>query len=200
MIAELERALAVLRAGGVVAAPTESMFGLLADATSTAAIDRLLAVKPRGPEKGMPLLLPSRAAWPPLVAAIPPLASRLADSFWPGPLTIALPAASGVDPRLTLDGSLAVRLPAPSAATELARALGRPLTATSANPPGEPATADPGVVGRWFEAELARGDLALVAVAAPGGDVSTVVVVTGDSFRIVRAGAIGREAIELALA
>ena len=102
----MREALQALGRGRVVSAATESFFGLLADAARPDAIDRLLALKPRGADKGMPLLLPSRAAWVSLVSGLPPLAQCLADALWPGPLSIALPAASDVDERLTLDPGL----------------------------------------------------------------------------------------------
>jgi L-threonylcarbamoyladenylate synthase len=194
----LSPALAALSAGRVVAAPSESMFGLLADAQSPAAIEALLALKARSEEKGMPLLLPDRAAWARLVSEIPPLAARLADAFWPGALTIALPAATGLHERLVLGGMVAVRLPGPSPAAELASGFGRPLTATSANPPGEPATADPARVRRYFDAAIAEGRLSLVDVPARGGSVSTVVLVRGSELEIVRVGAIAPSEIERA--
>ncbi len=192
-------ALAQLHGGRVVAAATETFFGLLADATRGDAIERLYEVKPRTPDKGMPVLLPSRAAWGALVQEIPPLAARLADAFWPGPLTIALPAAAGVDPRLVLDGSIAVRLPAASPAAELARELGRPLSATSANQTGEPAPTSSRTVRASFADALADGRLVVVDGWAPGGAPSTVVVVAGDHARVVRAGAIETHRLEAVL-
>src|SRR5262245_19477563 len=125
-----------LEAGAVVAAATESFFGLLADATNAVAISALARLKPR-PDKGVPILLPNREAWRGLVVAIPPLAERLADRFWPGRLSIGLVARPEIDARLVLDGTIAVRLPGPSPAAELCARFGRPLTATSANLPGE---------------------------------------------------------------
>ncbi len=182
-------ALAVLRALGLVAAPTETLYGLLVDATEPSAVDALFAVKPRGQDQGVPLLLPDAGAWAPLVLEIPPLAARLARAFWPGPLTIALPAAAGVDPRLTRDGTVAVRWPAASPAADLARALGRPLTATSANLPGAP----PERTGAEVRASLRTPpDLPFFVVegAAVGGVPSTVVSIEVRRCRIVRLGAI----------
>ena len=79
----MREALQALGRGRVVSAAAESFYGLLADAARPDAIDRLLALKPRGADKGMPLLLPSRAAWVSLVSGLPPLAQRLADALWP---------------------------------------------------------------------------------------------------------------------
>jgi L-threonylcarbamoyladenylate synthase len=196
----LERAHAALEAGLVVAAATETFFGLLADATRADAVERLLALKPRGSEKGMPLILPDRAAWPALVRELPQVAVRLADRFWPGPLTIALPAAAGVDERLLNDGSLAVRLPASSPAARLAADFGRPLTATSANQPGRPPAERPEQVREAFAEAAERGELVIVESQAPGGRPSTVVVIESGAPRIVRAGAIDAADIERALA
>ena len=196
MSAWLEPALDVLRRGGVVSAMTESVHGLLADATRDDAVDRLLAIKARSDEKGMPLLLPDRAAWAPLVTEIPPVAARLADAFWPGPLTIALAAAAKLHERVLLGGTVAVRLPGACPAATLARAFGRPLTATSANPPGEPASADAAVVARYF----AHTDLFVVGEAGRGGSVSTVVVVRDGGYEIVRVGAISTLDVQRALA
>jgi L-threonylcarbamoyladenylate synthase len=185
--------------GGVVAAATESMFGLLADATNPSSIDRVLSLKARPDEKGILVLLPARASWADLVTEIPPPAARLADAFWPGPLTIALPAKPGLHPRLTVDGTIAVRLAGSSAAAEIARRLGRPITATSANPPGQPASADPAEVRAYFAAAIAADQLAVVDRRAPGGSVSTLVVVRGPAASIVRVGAIAASEIERVL-
>ena len=134
---DLDLALAQLRAGGVVAIATESFFGLLADIANPSAVDALFGLKPRGADKGVPIVLPARAAWASLVSGkVPALAQGFADALWPGGLSIALPAASSVPDRIALDGSIAVRLPGASPAAELARRFGRPLSATSANLPG----------------------------------------------------------------
>jgi L-threonylcarbamoyladenylate synthase len=185
-----------LQSGCVVAAATESSFGLLADARSSSAIDALLRVKPRGHDKGMPLILPSRTAWPALVREIPELARRLADAFWPGPLTIALDAAPDLDPRLLLEGSIAVRLPGACVAAEIAAAFGGALTATSANPPGLPPALTHEEALRSLESSVKNGDLVIIAGRAPGALPSTVVSVKKQRVEITRASAIPREAIE----
>ena len=138
----MKELVAALEAGLVVAAATESFFGLLADATSSAALDTLLRVKPRGADKGIPLILPDAKSWSLLVPEVPAVARALADALWPGALSIALPARAELDRRVTLDGSVAVRVAAASPAAELARLFGKPLTATSANLPGDPPTTD----------------------------------------------------------
>ncbi len=193
----MREALDALRRGEVVAAATESFFGFFADVARVDALDRLLALKPRGLDKGMPIVLPARTAWSGLVRVVPPVANALADAFWPGPLTIALPVAPGVDPRLALDGRVGVRLPGECAAADLVRAYGRPLTATSANPSGLPPATLPRHVSEAFGAAVGQS-LTILDGTAPGGPPSTVVVVEDESWSVVRAGRITAAAIATA--
>jgi len=186
----LDAALAQLREGRVVAIATESYFGLLADAGSGAALSCLFSLKPRGADKGVPLLLPDVSSWARLVAAIPPTAERLAERFWPGALSIALPARADVDARVALGRSVAVRIPGPSPALDLVRAFGRPLTATSANLPGEPPARSDAAVKSAFGAAIADGRLLVVPGSAPGGKPSTIAVLDGAGLRIAREGAV----------
>jgi L-threonylcarbamoyladenylate synthase len=187
---ELQLALRVLSEGGVAAAATETYFGLLADARRSGAVDRVISLKGRDASKGVALLLPSRDAWAPLVTEIPPLAAQLADAFWPGPLTIALPARPGIDARLQLDGTIAVRWPGPSDASRLTAAFGAPLTATSANLTGQPATEAAPDVAAAFPDAIGRGELCVVSGRAPGGAPSTLVRVDGVHVHVLRHGQI----------
>jgi len=185
--------------GGVVAIATESFFGLLADAERPDALARLLSLKPRGSDKGMPLVLPGRAAWNALVVEIPPGARVLADAFWPGGLSIALGAAPSLDARLLLDGRVAVRMPGASPAADLVRAYGRPVTATSANLPGEPPATTAEAVERSFERALGEGTLTVWRDEAPGGLPSTMLVMDGGRAFIARDGRVSREAVSRVL-
>ncbi|HEX9620564.1 MAG TPA: L-threonylcarbamoyladenylate synthase [Polyangiaceae bacterium] len=180
-------ALGVLRSAGVVAAASESFFGLFADVAEPLALDRLLSLKPRGADQGMPVVLPSAAEWPSLVVEVPPLARLLGSHFWPGPLSIALAARPTVDPRLPLDGRLAVRVPGPCAAADLVAAFGRPLTATSANPPSLPPPTTSDAVRRAFPAV---DWLYVVDGESAGGAPSTVLVENRERFRVARRGAV----------
>ena len=174
--ADLALARRALIEGRVVAAATETFFGFLADATRADAVDRLFALK-RGRDigKGVSLLLPSREAWASLVIAIPPAADRLADAFWPGPLTIALAARleAGIDPRLLMNETIAVRLAGSSVASAITSAMRIPLTATSANLPGSPPLLTAEEVCAHFADPVSRGDLVVVRECAPGGQAST---------------------------
>jgi len=188
----------VLR-GQVVAAATETFFGLLALADDPVALDALASVKPRGADKGIPLLLPARSEWQRWVRELPAVAEQLADHFWPGPLTIALRARTGVDHRLTLDGSLAVRLPGECPAAMIARRVGRALTATSANPPGYPPAATAAQASAALGSFVCESRLSIVEGTAPGGLPSTIVAVTGQQVQVFREGAVSRAEVERVL-
>jgi L-threonylcarbamoyladenylate synthase len=197
MPSDVEAALAQLAAGKVVAAATESYFGLLADIENPLAVAALFGLKPRGADKGVPTILPSRSAWPALVAgAIPSLALAFADAHWPGGLSIALPAAPSVAARVALDGALAVRLPGQSPAAELARLFGRPLSATSANLPGAPPATRSAEVEAAFTEAVAQGLLFVLSGESPGGAPSTVVRVSETDYAVARVGAVPVSALE----
>jgi L-threonylcarbamoyladenylate synthase len=197
MPSDIEAALAQLAAGKVVAAATESYFGLLADIENPIAVEALFALKPRGADKGVPTILPTRSAWQALVAgAIPSLAQAFADAHWPGGLSIALPAAPSVAARVALDGSLAVRLPGASLAADLARRFGRPLSATSANLPGAPPATRSAAVEAAFSGAVAQGVLFVLSGESPGGPPSTVVRVSEAEYAVARVGAVPPSALE----
>jgi L-threonylcarbamoyladenylate synthase len=185
----------VLEAGGVVAIATESFFGLLADASSQRALDALFSLKPRDADKSVGLILPWPEAWPSLVVDIPPGAHALAAALWPGPLSIALPVAPGVDARLSPSGTIAVRDPGPCPARQLARAFGRPLAATSANQPGAPPAVRDAEVTAAFGEGIKDGRLVVVPGEAPGGPPSTLVVVEARAVRLLRPGAVPAPAL-----
>jgi len=152
----------------------------------------------RGREEGKPILvLVSDLTMAETVAAeIPPAARRLAGRFWPGPLTLVLPARAGLPPALTAgSGTIGVRVPGHAVAAALVRGLGRPLTAPSANPPG----AEP--PRRVEEARVYFGDR--VAVYVDGGDLpggaSTVAAVEGWRVRVLRPGPVPEAALRAAL-
>lgn len=183
-----------LRRGLVVAAATESSYGLLADAANPEALDRLLALKPRGASKSQPLIVPDSETFETLVTEVSPLARRLAEVFWPGPLTLVLEARASLDPRIVLDGGVAVRVPGPSPASEVLRALARPLTATSANLPGQPPALEEHQVTEVFADAIRSGVLHVVPGRAPGGAPSSMVQIRRDrdrgNWKILRIGSI----------
>jgi L-threonylcarbamoyladenylate synthase len=187
---------AALVAGQLVVFPTESVYGLGADARSAEAVDRLIAV--RGRDEGKPILVLVRdlAMAETVVATVPAAARRLAGRFWPGPLTLVLPARDDLPAPLTAGtGTIGVRVPGHRDAAALVAGLGAPVTAPSANPPG----ATP---PRRVEAARAYfGDA--VAVYVDGGELtggaSTVAAVEDDRVRVLRVGPVSEAALTAAL-
>jgi L-threonylcarbamoyladenylate synthase len=176
----------VLGQGGVVACPTETWLGLLADARSEKALERVAELKGRPADIPIALLLPDAQAVADVARAPSAAARALMEAYWPGPLTILLAAKPGLSPRITRDGKLGVRVPGPSPAADLVRAFGHPLTATSANRSGEPSL-------RSFDelpGALAKGLDGVVLGVSPGGAPSTLIDTTTSPMQILRAGAI----------
>ena len=188
MLSDAELALWVraLRSGGVVACATETFFGLLADALDADAVDRVCALK--GREKGVPVavLLPDAQALQRVSDEVSPVAQRLAERHWPGPLTLLVRARPGLPPALIKDGTIGVRVPGPSPALQLVQAFGAPLTATSANLSGQPAARTRADVEQAFPEGLA----AIVGDVCPGGLASTIIDTTGPELVVVRKGPI----------
>jgi L-threonylcarbamoyladenylate synthase len=186
----VKHATRILRAGGVVVYPTETLYGLGADAGNAAALQRLVELKGREPGKPIAVLIGNVRMLGAVVADIPPLAEALMRRFWPGPLTIVLPARASLSPVLTGGGDgIGVRLSRHPMATALVRCLGQPVTAPSANPAGQPPPR------RIEEARIyfgSRVDFYLDAGCLAGEPASTVVDVRGE-LRVVRRGAIAAE-------
>ena len=134
----MEEAAAVLRDGGIVAYPTETVYGLAVDPFSVEALDRLFAAKGRAREKAILLIIGCRAHLDRVAADVPPRAQAYMDAFWPGPLSLLLPKHPDLPEELApgLD-SICVRCPGLPAARALCDAFGGPVTSTSANTSGE---------------------------------------------------------------
>jgi len=177
---------AALRSGGVIACPTETQMGLLADALDAAAIARVSTLKQRPASEPIGLIAPSLESALALVIELTPLARSLAEQHWPGPLTLVMRARSHVPAGVQRDGTVAVRVPGPSPALDLVRAFGGPLTATSANLSGQPPLATEAELRAAFGAGLAG----IVPGMPPGGAPSTILDVTGDTPIVVRRGAL----------
>ena len=180
------RAAEVIRAGGVVALPTDTFYGLAADVHDEAALARLLALKGRPAGKPLPVLVADLAAAEALAGGLSEAARRLADRWWPGPLMLVLRAAPGLpEARTGGTGTVGLRVADHSVVAAVLARVGGPITGTSANRAGEaaPRTAEE------VEAGLGDGmDLVLDGGGTPGGAPSTVVDCTGGEGRVVRAG------------
>jgi L-threonylcarbamoyladenylate synthase len=186
MMDDLTTFVEVLARGGVVACPTETWLGLLADARNEDAVEQVAALKGRPADMPIALLLPDAQAVREVAQAPSAAARALMEAYWPGPLTILLEAKPGLSPRLSRDGKVGVRVPGPSPAADLVRAFGRPVTATSANRTGEPPLRSANELPAAFAAQLGGA----VPGVSPGGPPSTLVDSTTTPLRILRAGAI----------
>jgi len=184
-----------IRSGGLVAYPTETVWGLAADAHSTAAVAKLRAWKGRDARKPMAVLVTDYRALDVVGAETTPLAAQLAAEFWPGPLTLIVRCAGAFAPGIASeDGAVGFRCSPHPVASALARAAGA-ITATSFNRTGEPACAT-----RAEAERCAGGAIALVLgedahAAAP----SSVVDASGSAPRLLREGAISKRALEAAV-
>jgi L-threonylcarbamoyladenylate synthase len=184
--AGIAAAVAALRGGGVVAYPTDTLYGLAVDPRNDAAVERLFAVKGRGAASAIALIAADAAMAEEVGArGFGPLERRLASAFWPGPLTIVVPAAGGMAAALAPRGTLGVRVPAHAVARSLSAAFGACITATSANLAGRP----PAVTADEVAAALgAFVDFLVDAGPAPGGAPSTIVEIVEGRPVLHRAG------------
>jgi L-threonylcarbamoyladenylate synthase len=186
--AAVEAAAAVLRADGLVAFPTETFYGLGAAALRPAAVRRIFDVKGRQEGKPLLVLVDSIAMVERVTTDVPPRARALMDRYWPGALTLVLRARADVPFEITAgSGTIGVRLSAHAVARALVTALGGPVTAPSANLSGRPAPTTAAEVVAAFGDTL---PLVLDGGATPGGRPSTVLDVTVDPPRVIRAGAV----------
>jgi L-threonylcarbamoyladenylate synthase len=194
---KLAEAVRVLREGGVVAFPTETFYGLGADARNEAAVEKIFRIKGRNFRNPLSVIVANDREVIPLVKEIPAAAKILMQTFWPGPLTLIFRAAPSVSSRLTGGtGKIGIRVSSHPIARFLAAGLAGPLTATSANPSGGPECSSADAVIRTL------GDLPDAVIdggATPGGAGSTILDVTGFPPRILREGAIPRSLILNAL-
>lgn len=185
---DLAEAVRVLREGGLVAFPTETFYGLGANALDPAAVKRVFRAKGRPADMPLLVLVDSREMVSRVARETPALAGHLMVRYWPGPLTLVLPARADVPAALTGGtGTIGVRLSAHPVARALVAAARVPLTAPSANPHGEasPRTAEEVRAGLGLHV-----DLILDAGPTPGGPPSTVLDVSRTPPRLVRAGAV----------
>jgi L-threonylcarbamoyladenylate synthase len=196
-IAGLDDAVAALRAGDLVVYPTETLYGIAADPFSQSALKKLFAIKGRDPQRPIALIAADASMAFEIAREVPTVARRLATAFWPGPLTIVLPAHAGFPAQLVgSDGGVGVRVSPHPIARALSENLGRPITATSANRSGqEPASTLQAVresLGDEVKVFLEGGTM---TASAP----STVISCNADGYRIIRAGAIAERELADAL-
>lgn len=196
--AAVDEAVALLRAGGVLVMPTDSVYGIGCAATpGNPAHECIFAIKERPRDMALPWLVADAGDLMRFSAELAPAAAKLAAAFWPGALTLVVRAGDEVAPEyVAADGTIALRLPDSPLVREIARRLGCALATTSANTHGEAAA----VSGSGVEAAIVEAaDLTLDAGPAPIAIASTIVDVSCTEPRILRVGAISPEDIAAAL-
>ncbi len=191
------QAIASLKRGDVIVFPTETLYGLGADALNPAAVEKVFRLKGRNPDTPIPIIVADQAMLKGLLEKIPPIARTLMEQFWPGPLTLVLQAVPGT-PKQLLNGTggVGVRISSEAIATQLARQLGRPLTATSANPSGQQAASTIEQAQSYFAGEI---EIFLDGGKLPSKTGSSVVEVIDDCIKIIREGEISVGQLEASI-
>ena len=191
---QVEKGISILKQGGIVAFPTDTVYGLGACANLPQAVERVYRVKERARNMPLPLLLADVSQITEVAEPVPPIAWLLINSFLPGALTIVLPRSNSVPDIITAGSkTIAVRIPAHPVPTALAQGLGTPVVGTSANLSGRPSP----LTAEEVHSQLGdKIDLVIDGGRCPGGKESTIVDVTGQTPVVLREGAISREELE----
>ena len=189
----IKKAAAILRGGGLVAVPTETVYGLAGNALDGNAVRRIYEVKGRPEAKALSVMVADERAMERWCVGVPKAAHALAARFWPGPLTIVL-RAGGAIPAITLAGGSTVGLRCPDSALTLAllREADLPLAAPSANPSGAPSPKTADEVLAYFDGKI---DAVLDGGRCGIGRESTIIDLSAPPYRILRAGALPEEEV-----
>jgi len=191
----IQTALNILRNGGLVAFPTDTVYGVGALAFDGKAVESIYIAKDRPLEKAIPILIGDKADMEKVGMDIPDIAYELATRFWPGPVTILIPKQPTIPESVSATDTVGVRVPNHEVARTLLRTAG-PLAVTSANISGQPS---PSSAEEVFAQLGGRIDLIIDGGTTPGGVPSTVVDCTGEEVKILRQGPISLEEIRLKL-
>jgi len=187
---QVEKAVSILKSGGVIAFPTDTVYGLGCDYRNPKAVARIYEIKGRPPKMALPLLLGNAGQLEVVALEVPEVARRLAEKFWPGALTLVLKKQKSVPDFITSGGdTVAVRVPAHPVARALVNGLGVAVVGTSANLSGQPSA----MTAEDVRAALGdRVDLIVDGGRAPGGKESTIVDVSGEKLVVLREGAVSK--------
>jgi L-threonylcarbamoyladenylate synthase len=192
---EIEKGVTTLKKGGVIAFPTDTVYGLGADAFNATAVDRIYEIKNRPRHQQLPLLIADVKQLTALANPIPEIAWFLTRHFWPGGLTLVLAKTDSVPAHLAPGPTIAVRVPDHPVCLAIIQHLGNPIIGTSANISGQPAALTADEVGQQLAGKI---DFVINGSKCPGGKESTVVDVTHDTPAILRQGIISSYEIDKA--
>ncbi len=183
----------VLRAGGTVVMPTDTVYGLMANACDDRAVEQIFKIKKRDNGKPMPILV-RNIAWAREVAFIPPKLEPYLDKIWPGAVTIILPRKQTIS-KLVTGGpdTIGVRVAKSDLVDRVLAQFGYPIVATSANIAGEGGSNDPEVIRAQFRAEIWTPDIIIDAARMPDETPSTVIDFTAIKPKVLRIGAVRPE-------
>jgi len=184
---EIEKGVKILQRGGVIAFPTDTVYGLGADAFNSTAVERIYEIKNRPKHRQLPLLIADVERLTTLADPIPEIAWFLARRFWPGRLTLVLPKIDSLPVYLASGPTIAIRVPDHPACLAIIQHLGNPIIGTSANISDQPAALTADEVRQQLGGKI---DFIINGGKCPGGKESTVVDVTRESPRILRQGII----------
>ena len=194
---DIQKAAAIIRNGGLVAVPTETVYGLAGNGLDEAAVERIYEVKGRPARKPLSLMVPGPEAFEALCESVPPAAYALAERFWPGPLTIVLKAKPHIPSVVRAGGdTVGLRCPDSEKTLALLREAGVPLAAPSANPSGSPSSKTAGEVAAYFDGVI---DAVLDGGPCLLGTESTLAALGADGLCILRAGALPESEIRRCL-
>lgn len=188
---QVEEAISILKEGGIVAFPTDTVYGLGASISIPQAVERVYEVKERPKNMPLPLLLADKSQISEVAEPVPPIAWLLAERFWPGALTIVLFKSKSVPDIVTGGGkTVAIRIPAHPTPIALIQGVGTPIVGTSANLSGKPSALTAEEVHAQLDGKV---DLIIDGGRCLGGKESTIVDLTGETPLILREGAISQE-------
>lgn len=194
---QVEKGITILRKGGVIAFPTDTVFGVGSGIYDEKAIEQVFAVKQRTRNMSLPILLADVAQVHEVAQDIPAYAWRLIDCFWPGGLTLIVYRSRVIKDIITNGGdTVAIRMPNHPVPYALIKGSGMPLIGTSANISGQPSVTTAEAVRAQFKDTL---ELIIDGIPAPKGIESTIIDVTGEAPVIIRQGYIPKEVIEEAI-
>jgi L-threonylcarbamoyladenylate synthase len=191
---QVEQATTILKQGGIVACPTDTVYGVVAAINIEPAVERIYRIKGRPRSQALPILLADKSQMADVAKIVPLLAWRLADKFWPGALTMVLLKSESVSDIVTGGGkTVAVRMANHPMPIAIIRGLGVPIVGTSANLSGKPSA----LTAEEVRTQLGdKVDMIIDGGRCPGGIESTIVDLSGEAPRIIRQGAIPPEEIE----
>ncbi len=187
----IQRANEIIKNGGTIAFPTDTVYGLAVDATNSNALTKIYAIKERSIDKALPVLIANLRQLENLVSEMGETANILAREFWPGPLTLILPKAPGIPTLLSPFPTIGIRMPDYQFTLQLLRETG-PLATTSANISGKE---NPRTGQDVMDQLGGKIDLLIDGGKTPGAAPSTVVDTTGPKLRVLREGPISQSDI-----